>query len=88
MSVRPSMTPPDRVPRPRDVGPDGDRLRKGHDLYLLALQKIDAGRMSEALLNVKLATAYDPSNSGYRELTTYLGELADGRRTPIARAFA
>ncbi len=75
------MTPPARVARPQAGGAEGDRLRKGHDLYLLALEKLEAGRESEALLNAKLATAYDPKNAGYRELTAFLN-AASGESMP------
>lgn len=74
-AVRPPMLPP-KVARPKVGGADGDRLRKGHDLYLLAVEKLEGGHTSEALLNAKLAAAYDPDNSGYRELTAFINDQA------------
>lgn len=83
-AVRPPMLPP-KVARPRAGGTDGDRLRKGHDLYLLAMEKLEGGRTSEALLNAKLASAYDPDNAGYRELTAFITDQSR-RGRPLNRA--
>jgi|GEM_PF-1773317 len=67
-SVSVSPKEPPRIPRPRE----GGQVLRAHDLYLSAMDLYDEGRAREALVNIKLAIAYDGQETGYHQWSTFL----------------
>jgi hypothetical protein len=52
--------------RPRHDGADGAMKRKGHDLFLAAVEDFRAGRAAPARMNATLALLYDRDNWVYK----------------------
>lgn len=54
-----------RDARPRGDGPDGAMKRRGHDIFLAAVEDFRAGRRNQARTNAMLALVHDKTNWVY-----------------------